>query len=890
MLCAADFVQLSDQLYSGNVNQQQIAADYTRQWLEDPDIIPVLINTLEQYMDLHSNFTALLMMDHFVSMGWYNIDSETRRHIRIVLISLINTPETRDSNVVDRSSLILAKIGLCEWPEEWPTFLSDTIKLPTLSVLNEFSEEIETTRMVPVFRKNTMRSLLIQNLSEVINAILDRVTESTCSLELLNNIAKWVPLETILNDLVCLLLSDDLIQNELISGIAIKVLSTIFVDRYDIEHTITSIGTLLLSGLYKQAENNKQMAFLLAKILSMHITSFHVLAQVNNEMRNTYVKAFNLLMDSSWALENEEEYWNVWATFLRYYFIVEPNPETNYLMPLIKPLFNCLFINLPKAADENTIINEQARISIAILSNIEPDYVFDIFNTSPVSTSLCYGSAASAGCFKDSSDSLQLLYKLVEVGKTSENDEYLSALLPSVARNMKFFHKRQDIFLFFAELLAQSLESSNPERRLSAISAIKYVTSKATPLFLLNEGILMNTLVNYLESVFEFGETFSDQQLIKIYSITSSVISIIKDEETQSNFLIRAISKIWETIQLRVNNIFSLTQIEIEEFTTCFNLIIEYNNRCPLLTKLIGHDMIRYSIEIITNSDNLEQQTCDLISACYSVISSIFYHSEQWDYVQPYFESILQVSYEKLQYASYSLSFLSSARLRYPDVDAKFEEVYIHLIQPFMTDVCEETSNAFEFLMQSQYWNLGYDLPMDTLNSAIVNLPIHSLKNAFHLMIHFLAIDDIEKLNVIIATHGVSILDLILSILTDSIYNRFFMLEVRVLQHFITACIKCKIPADSMKQAIMQTLIEKIPHVEKDLLNQFFDCITANISDFENLFYSIRNLIYASHCCLPSVSNLFVMDLSPAADEDINKMPGFEEDLDLTDLACLTID
>jgi hypothetical protein len=191
-----EFCRLAAAMYSEDDNARQEALVFYTDFAASPDSLPVAAAVLKECSDLNPNWTALHILDYWASHLWSTTDIETRLSLREVVQATI-LDQDRDPVIITSASHLFAKIGLNEFPYEWPTFLTDCQELDSVEPFIAFFEQLDSTDSIPPFRRNHIYRLCEDTLPSLIALTYGLWTDRQSSYLLLNGLLKWAPLQEI---------------------------------------------------------------------------------------------------------------------------------------------------------------------------------------------------------------------------------------------------------------------------------------------------------------------------------------------------------------------------------------------------------------------------------------------------------------------------------------------------------------------------------------------------------------------------------------------------------------------------------------------------------------------------------------------------------------------
>jgi exportin-1 len=202
---------------NSNHPQRAAANEFLVRMKEHPDMWRRADAILETSKQEATRFFGLQVLTEAITTHWKVIPSEQREGIRNFIVSKVISLSSSDElmkanyNYLSRLNLVLVQILKQDWPQNWPTFISDIVNASKASeslcennmkILQLLSEEIFD------FSKDTMTSVKIKQLKDSLNEefsqifqlcefILEASTRSSlilCTLKTLQRFLSWISL------------------------------------------------------------------------------------------------------------------------------------------------------------------------------------------------------------------------------------------------------------------------------------------------------------------------------------------------------------------------------------------------------------------------------------------------------------------------------------------------------------------------------------------------------------------------------------------------------------------------------------------------------------------------------------------------------------------------
>ncbi|KAH0785045.1 hypothetical protein GPJ56_010991 [Histomonas meleagridis] len=795
------------------------------------------------------------MIDSSIPSSWFTLPPEIRSQIKVQLFNFSNNPTNFHPKISKLSSRILAKLGMHEWPEQWPSFFEDCISAPTFHIFSLFAEDLLTDRQLPVTQKLIMRNFIITILPNLVQNIFQRAHESPYSLILLLHLVKWVPLERVIDPLKVSALTHSFLQDRKLAKQSLQIIRKIFVERYDIEQLIPPIGYTLISNLYRFISVNNEIPILISQILATHITQFHNIQCSSPNAQKLLLDILKILTNPQWSKLDVTLYWTFWSTFFRFYFVAQQINENNIVKPFLTILFQNMYEILHLSVDNSLIIDENARICIVIITNLKPDFVMKFLDSQNISKQLCYASACTVGCFSSPDFSIQLMNKLIRSVTDKTDEEVICAFILTLAKNLKVLYPKQQIlFKYFVKMTVNVFNSNNQNYLNAFVIAVKYLLQKFIQVFTLLDYTLTKLITKFLSNLSPV--MFMQPAVSGLFNAVASISSLCCDENSMVYIIQESLKSCVQFITANADNVLQMDDENLALYVKVLKIVDEFNTRCPSFSSLAGGDILNVVVKIIS-CYNLPEDTHNLMEICYSLAGSLICLAENWDEIAQQFQAILQSSIENLNFGSFSLSFFTIIRKIHNEEELFFPIIFEKIALPLLNDSGEETEFVFEFLEVFQYWNKTDQFPIQIIQRALKNMPIHSVKTVLEFIDGFLSSCDLVPLSKHLENSGKDILDVIITVLLDSSFDRYYSKEIKLFQNFIDVCMKCYVDENKLTEVLHQILTAKLPQTDDGFIMDFINYLKQNIEDINLVDCAFSNFLYTVHCSIPFKDGMF---------------------------------
>jgi exportin-1 len=212
---------LLDQLvaiaYDGANTNRKAAEDFLIRMRENPDMWKRAADILDSSKQLNSIFFALQVLSDAISSRWKILPQDHREGVKNYIVGKIMTLSASDTSLkanklyLDRLNLTLIEILKQDWPNNWPTFISDIVGSSkssesicenNMKILKLLSEEVFdfSRESMTSIKVKTMKESLNEEFSQVFQLceyILDASQKQSlllCTLQTLQRFLTWIPL------------------------------------------------------------------------------------------------------------------------------------------------------------------------------------------------------------------------------------------------------------------------------------------------------------------------------------------------------------------------------------------------------------------------------------------------------------------------------------------------------------------------------------------------------------------------------------------------------------------------------------------------------------------------------------------------------------------------
>ncbi|OHT00960.1 hypothetical protein TRFO_32167 [Tritrichomonas foetus] len=833
-------------LYTGEINDQQKAADFYYGWMQHPDRFKIALEILEQYDDLYSNYAALNIFNNLASNNWLILDIELRNQLKDQLYAILD--DNREPVIVNICSKVISRIAINEFPETWKDFLFETLTYGNSMILIYFLEELESNLHIPQYRRTLTHDLIMASF-DIINAtIFDRLEISASSVHLYALLSAWAPLNRITNEKAIRLLTTRLLMNEETRNEAIECLDLIFVKRFDCDEIFPKIHHLLLTNLYEASKQLVEAASLMADILVQHIKFFlknnEIYYKVEKEVQpeeeedilvinigppkkeiievkedkymfyDSFKDCFLLLSDPGWDIELEK-YWTIWRSFLEFAQQTNLPKESNHIINFIPKLFSQMFNIIHTVHDDEYIINNDAKECFHMIYQIEPNFVIDFFqnhqNSQP-NVSLLYLIC----CYVEKMPP-DLAFQLI--------DPFLipgTNILPNVLHCMAYFFRylpeNYDYIFFFSNSITSVLKSlPYSQNCLVAISnALQYLVVFSNQIFYLEDNLLLNNLVSLISSInINF---IGNQAILSLYNVVACAIIEITDEIESINLIEKSLNNITSFIYTKCKDILHESQQVFSLYVYAIILLKEFSKRCFRLTQIEGDKLVD-ALSFLISSNEITESNSVIIEHCYELLESLFLGYFDWNEVEKNnsFQKVLIPAYaKKTNHYGHALKFLTTIHTKFIESELIFINVYENIIKPLMLVITDGSQYVLDYLLSVNIWNYSYLLPIDFMEAVVREFPHDCTRSALIMIQKYCLHFHFQAVQVCIHQENEKIFRFLTELLLDPFYNSYFSQLVSSFMAFFYCCYKLQFEEIPLKMMMLKVLKETLPSFNVD--------------------------------------------------------------------------
>lgn len=402
-------VQLLDNIvncmYSSSGQQQKSAQDVLTAFKEHPDAWTRVDGILEFSMSQQTKYYALQILENVIKVRWKVLPRPQCEGIRKYIVSLI-IKTSSDAALAESEKVYLGKLNMIlvqilkyEWPQNWPTFISDIVgasktneslcqnNMIILKLLSEEVFDFSSGQMTQTKAKHLKESMCSEfaKIFELCQFVMENSQNALlvgATLETLLRFLNWIPLGYIFETTLASTLVFKFLNVPLFRNVTLKALTEIAgvqATQYDEQFvriftsTLTQLKQMLptttnIREAYKMGRDDEQNFIQnLSLFLCTFLKEHGQLIERNAELESSLVDTMTYLVLISEVEETEIfkiclEYWNTLAADL-----YRESPYT-----AVNPLFfNKTVIEVPRRTIYTPVLSKVRRIMISRMAKPE---------------------------------------------------------------------------------------------------------------------------------------------------------------------------------------------------------------------------------------------------------------------------------------------------------------------------------------------------------------------------------------------------------------------------------------------------------------------------------------------------------------------------------------
>ena len=523
------------QMLSPDPAVQMKAAQFIEDWKQSDNSHILAFAILTQSSLVYARFYSMLVIKESVARRWDRLPEDFRNELRSYLCAALATLNARN-HLFSSTCDLISLIGVFDWPERWPNFLSDILSgdiqpLIQLSLLDRFTSTITDGIYVTHVRRAKLLGVMLE-LSPQINAAVHAGLAQEESIQIafsvLDTQLKTEALKFWLGNGIVEKLTDELLPKPVCQNGAIQCLNTIFIDRYDcfkvappyiprlLRSFVVNLNPDSSNFLLPRATSPSLLLFV-EKVLFRHCSFIcYLLSGMKREMdidgaflnvtvsdleraQQDIVVLLKIILSNKPDEKQIDVYWALWRSLLPHLFTppMTEVPIAKQMQSLLPMIHESLFNVLPSVVSEHTMIDTVARICWSTDISLFPEDLAEFLKRQEPSVALCYGMG-----YAEMTLAPELLKDVYEAQTAAlmahieaANDiDYANGVLFALAHAGAQQLETPTFFKTFIDYALSCLTQDEESVKVEATRALHYVVKRHPELFL-SEDLTVATLI-----------------------------------------------------------------------------------------------------------------------------------------------------------------------------------------------------------------------------------------------------------------------------------------------------------------------------------------------------------------------------------------------------------
>jgi hypothetical protein len=423
-----------------------------------------------------------------------------------------------------------------------------------------------------------------------------------------------------------------------------------------------------------------------------------------------------------------------------------------------------------------------------------------------------------------------------------ESIECLIYLLPCAAR---FSVQTSDARFhpFVIDAVSRFLDSEEEPEIRSAIVALNLLCERDHDIFFVNSNALLDLAIDKVTKLSETG--WSDHWVMVLFQVIAFVCLNIEEAVFRSETIRRCLAGVIEYLQ-------SAT-VDLDSFVSGLHLLSEFCQHCFYTATVCGPELFPLILTILSG-----EEADSIVDDVYELAATLTKSLVEWDDVEPFLRQILELQQSPGRFGAV-LTFYSEVRSKYVECEFYFTPIHDRFCRYLLDNVSQDTQFALQFMYKCCCWNLGVNFPIG-LCSQIEMLSVNGTKFLLKILLQYLVAFDVERAVMIVKEHLGRLFEFVCAILTNSFYNKFFRLQVKVFGALVGVVKAAGVRDPVFHKALVDALGRALGRAGQVAgfagyvlgLNK-----TKEPLDYEDFFSAIRTLITSTHCCYSTVEAVF---------------------------------
>lgn len=550
------------QMLSPDPEVQAKAAQLIEDWKQSDNSHILAFAILTQSSLVYARFYSMLVIKESVVRRWDRLPEDFRNALRSYLCEVLATLNAR-SHLFSSTCDLISLIGVFDWPERWPNFLSDILSgnikpLIQLSLLDRFTSTITDGIYVTHTRRAKLLGVMLElspKINAAVHAGLAQEESIPIAFSVLDTQLKTDALMFWLKNGIVTKLSDDLLPQPMCQNGAIQCLNTIFIDRYDCFKLAPLYLPQLLRSFVINLKPDKSfllpratspsLLLLVEKVLFRHCSFIcYLLSGMRSEIdiegafssvtvpdlgiaQQDIIILLKIILSNKPDEKQIDVYWALWRSLLPHLFTppmseVPIAPDIESLLPMIH---ESLFSVLPSVVSEHTMIDTVARICWSTFISLFPKEVAEFMKHQPPSVALCYGMG-----YAELTLPPELLKEVYDVQTpallahlTTANDvDYGNGVLFALSHSGSQQLENPAFFKAFIDYALSCLAQDEESVKVEATHALHYVAKRHPQLFLVDGLAMAHVLAATVDNFVSQFNLDAATRMVKLCSFLAS--------------------------------------------------------------------------------------------------------------------------------------------------------------------------------------------------------------------------------------------------------------------------------------------------------------------------------------------------------------------------------
>lgn len=825
-----EIINMSLRLSSPNIEQVQAANDFICRWQKDHESLSMAVEILRNSKEVGAIVVACSAIRYHIKYDWFEYIQEERQEVRDVLLQLC-----RDNNFVDITSkkfvdMVLALIAIVEF-QNWATFFVDIISLPTLDVLLNFTSILSATNLIQNSDKQIIRFAYIEFFPTFIQVLLNSM--SLTGLEILIKISAFLPMELLSCNNFFEILLTQYIHQRIYQNSVIRIIYSFMCLRLDAAQYFNHFEDILLPNILLACETSTLPYTCLASLIQQQGIAFYLNHLENEAAILVFRKSLFVLSDSSKFEGMTRLYWNVWITMLDYFAL---DSKTDFLEELYPTLFTN-FVKIIFLVNEETVtITNFAIACVQKLYQANPSIITSGLEHLEMSSNFI-GMITALQSLMNQSTVEHYITQFYELASSTEDSDIYIALILCLQHTHQHIAHSPILQEIFANTISFSIDTDDEQISNAAMTMLMNINTNTPDVVC--HGPLLQQLYEVLNLATQYSKTVSELFRLVVRGLrrVKSVIPVpILTKITQG------------PLQQFVNLAGNIETISEEDERTyaisLLNLVQVIVAEARELAPSIGETVIVSALNLITTLKDYIPGNDRIIDFSFRVLLSMILSSPP-DRILAFTTVAVNQLAPIQEFAGYSMRVFALIRKHNPSISPLFIEINEHFIEPAFTNMGEDSIEAFNCMREFHFLSFVEEFPLELVKTAIQNIPFHGISTIISFMEDMFQSCHPDKITKFLMEQGSEILDIIVTIITDNFYDRFFSSAVSLYCRFIFFALKLNI---GIANILVEMFTQKMAVVDAASIVEFVESNMRNCTDVQTMCVNIWRLRTLNMC------------------------------------------